>query len=102
MSQTLKNVVGIADSSVTDSCLYLRMSKIQYNAVTNSLSTLDCGIYALGQLHNAKFGLLFGLVGKQKAPNFQENFAQMHRFEGLIGALCDVWRTRCTTISCTI
>ena len=118
MPQTLKNVVGIADSSVTDSCLdlrhicvphrsshavetsllalfslspqmripglfydhhqrkylFLRISKIQYNAVTNTLSTLNCGIYALGQLHNAKFGLLFGPVGKQKSPKLPKEF----------------------------
>jgi hypothetical protein len=55
--------------------LFLRMSKIQYyNAVTNTLSTLNCGIYALGQLHNAKFGLLFGPVGKQKSPKLPKEF----------------------------
>ena len=57
--------------------LFLSMSKIQYHAVTDPLSTLDCGICALGQLHNAKvyeFGLLFGLVGKQKSPKSPKEF----------------------------
>jgi hypothetical protein len=116
--QTLKNVLGTADSSVTDLCLdmhhmcvphrrsshavetsvffplspqtkipgifydhhrkylFLRMSKIRYHATTNPLSTLDCGIYALGQLHTQckvyVFGLLFGLA-KQKGPNKRTN-----------------------------